>query len=337
MNYKERVSSFYLFILLFGLLLLPSCTFDYFEDETNYVVYVPKADRNHRADNFQIEDLRILIYGGQLEQERHFLSPFNNNPRSRVGNFNFHLYPGWHSVYCFANTSELEFSNLGSYDNAMFSLSQSVDGYKEPSNILLCTEYRNPNIKFPTLEVIDTVHFDRKYVAKICIAFKNLRRLNSQLNYNNISNINIEAEEVGVYQKLALFTDSINTRSSRYNEHDKMRLIATKDTNFYENPYSGYEFGIHNYYLPSLEEDTIRNKPIRLTLDFINNNNKVMYTLFIELIENGEPTILHTNQTIYIGVDGNKSFTLPLRSPQDWDINIQPGGNSGPGGGGLEM
>lgn len=337
MTLKHNTASFCSLIILFGLLFTTSCTFDYFEDETNYMVYVPKADKNLRTEDYQIEDLRILIYNGQLEQEKYYLSPFNNNPRSRVGNFNFHLYPGEYSVYCFGNTTGFSFYNLDSYENARFALEESTDGYKEPSNTLLCTEYRKPNVGFIGTESTDTILFEKKYVGKICIAFKNLVKFNALLNFNNISSIKIKASGVGTYQKLVHFTDSINTRSSRNSAEDKMLLIASKGNNFYENPYSDYEFGIHNYYLPSLYNDSIINEPIHLALDFIGNNDKIIYTLYVDLIENQTPIILHMNQTIYVGVDGNKVFTLPMISPQNWNENIESGGNTSPGEGGIEI
>ena len=38
------------------LLLLASCTYDYFKDETNYQVYVPEV-----VDN-KVSDCRVLVY-----------------------------------------------------------------------------------------------------------------------------------------------------------------------------------------------------------------------------------------------------------------------------------
>ena len=48
MNKKYYSQFFYLLAVLPALLYFSSCTYDYFEDETNYIVYVPKADENKR-------------------------------------------------------------------------------------------------------------------------------------------------------------------------------------------------------------------------------------------------------------------------------------------------
>lgn len=325
---------FYLLVILPILLLIPSCTYDYFEDETNYVVYVPKVDKDLRTETYSIEDLSIFIYNDGLQKEKYSHSPFTENARSMSGNFNFRLYPGSYTVYCFTNAQETHFQNLNTYDEARFDLQQSTDGvYQEPSAIYV--EYKTPTIQFPGPVVSDTAHFERKYVGRICVAFKDLYKLDASLTKNNIKRIEIEATGVGVTQYLLALKDSINTRSARYNATDKMQLSAE----VFDLEYKDFEFGIQNYYFPSPDlsaEPGRENEPISLLMKFIGQSDDVLTTLTAYVRDKaGNPIVLHMNETLIIEVDGNNIQILPLINPEDWDPQIESEGDSGPGSGGI--
>lgn len=321
------------FIVLSVCVCFASCTYDYFEDESNYVVYIPKADVNKITDTYKIDDVSILIYNDNLEKERYSYYPFDENARSRAGNFNFKLFPGEHSVYCFTNIPEIAFSDIDAYSTARFSLNQDENGYyEEPPAITL--ENRKPLIRFPGPVVVDTAWFETKYVGRICVAFKNLTNLNPALTLNNIKKVEVLAQGVGVVQYLSEITDISNTRSSKYNTNDRMKLTSQ----LYENPYQDYEFGFANYYFPSLVTSTsdAATEPISLELRFLNSNDQLITTpLVVDVINRttNEAIILHMNETLVVAIDGNNIQILHLDSPYDWDPNIEPGGNNTPGGG----
>ena len=87
-------------------LLLASCTYDYFKDETNYQVYVPEV-----VDN-KVSDCRVLVYDetGVLVGARYEAAPWKD-PRMRAGLFSFRLPPGEYKVYCYTNTDSLSFAD----------------------------------------------------------------------------------------------------------------------------------------------------------------------------------------------------------------------------------
>lgn len=321
------------FYLLVVLLLISSCTYDYFEDETNYEVYVPKVDKDMRTETYSIEDLSIFIYDDGLKKERHSHSPFTENARSMSGNFNFRLYPGSYTVYCFTNVTETHFQNLNTYNEARFELQQLTDGtYKEPSAIYV--ECKTPTIQFPGPVVTDTALFEQKYVGRICVAFKNLNKIDPSLTYNNIKKIEIEASGVGVTQYLLALTDSVNTRSSRNSTDDIMRLSAE----VFNLEYKDFEFGIQNYYFPSpdLSREDRQHEPIVLKLKFIGHSDNELSMLTIPFTDKAKnPIILHMNETRIIEVDGNNIQILPLDNPEDWNPQIEDEGDSGPGSGGI--
>lgn len=321
--------------ILICLCLLSSCTYDYFEDETNYVVYAPKADVNKRTETYKVDDVRIFIYNTDLEKHRYSLNPFEDNARTTVGNFNFKLLPGLHPVHCFSNFPGIEFSEIESYNTAKFSLQKSENGYyKEPPVIL--SEYLEPNIHFPGPLVMDTAWFEHKYVGRICVVFKNLERVDSKLSIDNIKQVELVASGVGTVQYLSNISDSLNTRSSRNNPSDKM-LLTTK---LYKDPYPGFEFGFENYYLPSpdLSSEGNSSEPINFEIRFIGDNNTIISTLHIEVIDdNQQPIVLHMAETLIVKIDGKDVQVLTLKDLLDWNTSIEKGEDNTPGGGGTEV
>lgn len=333
MNKKYYSQFFYLLAVLPALLYFSSCTYDYFEDETNYEIYVPKADQSIRTETYSIKDLSIFIYNDELYKERYSYTPFTENPRSKLGNFNFRLYPGTYNVYCFTNLEDILFQDLNTYSTARFDLQKSTDGtyYKEPSAIYV--EYKTPTIQFPGPVVSDTAFFERKYVGRICIAFKNLYKLESSLTYTNIKKIEIEASGIGVTQYLSALTDSVNTRSSRNDASDIMRLSAET----FLVKYKDFEFGVQNYYFPSPDlsgEGYVQ--PMELKLTFFDQSGNAVSFLKIPFIEKtGIPIVLHMNETRIIEVDGNNIQILKLDDLEPWNPIIEDEDDSGPGGGGI--
>ncbi len=316
----------YLFNLIVVINFL-SCTYDYFEDETNYVIYVPKADITHITEDYKVSDVHILIYKENLEREKKSSFPYEDNIRTKVGNFSFKLYPGSHSVYCFANTYIFDYFNLNTYESARFGLlPNDRNEYVYPNNMtdFYLENFRPTVILGPT--VIDTVFLEKKYVGKICIAFKNIKINGTPLPFSEIAQVKIEASNIGVFQKFSMLSDSIQTRSDRYSLNDKVNLTAIP----YKNPTEGFDFGIHNYYFPSLDESA--DKPLNLKVELLNRDGATLYLLNVEVQET-----LHMNQTIYLGVDGNRVHRLTIGSPQEWNSTINSEEDTTPGGGGIAV
>lgn len=334
-NIHKYTARLCLLSVLICLCLLSSCTYDYFEDETNYVVYVPKADVNKRTDTYKVDDVRIFIYNTDLEKDRYSLNPFEDNARTTVGNFNFKLLPGVHPVHCFSNITGVDFSEIQTYTTAKFALQQSEGGYyKEPPVIL--SEHFEPLIRFPGPLVTDTAWFEHKYVGRICVAIKNLETINSKLTLTNIKRVEVVASGVGTFQYLSHISDSINTRSSRNNTSEKMLLTAK----LYKDPYQDYEFGFENYYLPSpdLSIEGNSSEPINLNITFYDGNNNIIDFIHVEVIDaNHQPLVLHMAETLMVTIDGNDVKVLTLKDLLDWNPVIEAGKDNTPGGGGTEV
>ncbi|WP_255491297.1 MULTISPECIES: hypothetical protein [unclassified Dysgonomonas] len=316
--------------------MFSSCTYDYFEDETNYVVYVPKADAAKMTDTYKVEDVRIYIFNTDLQRERYSVNPFAENARSRVGNFHFKLLPGLHHVYCFTNMQNIGFSDIQSHNTARFGLQQSEDGYyQEPPVILV--DYNEPHMRVPGPPITDTAWFEHQYVGRICFAMKNLGKVNPKLSFDNIKKVDIIASGVGTIQYLSQLSDSVQTRSSRNGIDDKMRLSAE----LYQSPYKDFEFGFENYYLPSpdLSAEGNSSDAFSFKISFMDAGNNIIETLNVDAVDSktGKAVVLHMAQTIVLTIDGNNVQILELGNPHDWYSDIEGTDNNTPGNGGIEM
>lgn len=327
--YSFRIS------LFFSLIFFASCTYDYFEDETNYVVYAPKADSELMTDEYRIEDIRIYIYNETIGKQKTASYPFQENARMRFGNFNFRLYPGPYSTYCFANTGGMNFYDVDSWQNASFGLPKSAsEEYRYPGSLAgLLAEVKNPEIKYSVPLRTDTAYFNRRYSGRICVAFERLEKINPLLILTNIKEVKIEATGVGTRQSLTLLTDSTRTRSGRYSPSDKVTMECI--------PYAlkEYDFGIDGYFFPSLSDEGEGSIPITLSMDFIGRDGNSIHTFSISAMDysKNETIILHMNQTIYLSTDGLSTLMKDVAGPEPWDPGIVSDENQSEGDEGIGL
>ncbi len=143
---------FFLISIFFSLIFFASCTYDYFEDETNYVVYAPKANSELMTDGYRIEDIRIYIYNETIRRQKTASYPFEENVSMKFGNFNFRLFPGSYSTYCFANSTGIDFHETASLQDFFFGLPESHSNeYLYPGSLdEFYVEVKNSEIKYPT-------------------------------------------------------------------------------------------------------------------------------------------------------------------------------------------
>lgn len=187
------------------LLSLASCTYDYFEDETNYQVFVPEVL------NKTVSDCRVLVYNdaGTLVGARYATSPWDKDPRMEAGLFSFRLTPGEYKVYCYTNTDSLTFVDGQHLDASAFILKSSSTGpnrYVQPSDILF--QKFVPAIVHPGILQTDTAALER-YTGRITVRFKKFPG-----NVSHIKKVQLLAEGAPVMQYLKndTLTYSIDSR-----------------------------------------------------------------------------------------------------------------------------
>lgn len=93
-----------LFIYFLLLIFCSSCTYDYFEDETNYRLYVPQIHEK------SITDFHISVFDklGNLAFEREYIYPFDADIFIEQGIIKMKLPPGDYRISGFANSKNTE-------------------------------------------------------------------------------------------------------------------------------------------------------------------------------------------------------------------------------------
>jgi hypothetical protein len=103
-NIKRYVASVLALCATLGV-VVGSCTYDYFEDETNFRLYVPQIESGE-ISKFYVAFHRIDGGGGTHVVTREFTAPFNDNESIRQGILKFKLPPGQYDISTFADYSD---------------------------------------------------------------------------------------------------------------------------------------------------------------------------------------------------------------------------------------
>lgn len=234
------------------LLSLASCTYDYFEDETNYQVFVPEVL------NKTVSDCRVLVYNdaGTLVGARYATSPWDKDPRMEAGLFSFRLTPGEYKVYCYTNTDSLTFVDGQHLDASAFILKSSSTGpnrYVQPSDILF--QKFVPAIVHPGILQTDTAALER-YTGRITVRFKKFPG-----DVSHIKKVQLLAEGAPVMQYL-----KNNTLTGRLTPEDKMFHFGTLPVQE-----KADVLEVDHRFIPSVE-----NEPMRLNYTFLDENGAVV-------------------------------------------------------------
>ncbi len=290
-----------LIVLFIGVttLFLTSCTYDYFEDETNYQVFVPEVL------NRTVSDCHVLVYNdaGVLVATRYAVSPWTETPRMASGLFGFRLQPGAYKVYCYTNTDSVSFIDKQNLDNSAFVLQSSSSGqhhYVQPLDILF--QKFVPVIEHPGILKTDTASLEH-YTGRITVRFKNFPG-----DVSRIKNVQLLAENVSVMQYL-----NNDTLASRLTSDDRMYHIGGLPVQ----KHAGI-LEVEHRYLPSLEGETMR-----LNYTFLAEDGTVINHLPIEVQDKtGLPIRLLYGRHIIIEID---SYTVMSISIVGWNEDIVNG------------
>lgn len=281
-------------------LLGTACTHDYFDDETNYQVFVPEV-----LDG-TISDCRILVYNsaGALAGERYAAAPFDQNTRFTKGLFGFKLPPGKYAVYCYINTGGVSFSDHKTLSSASFSTLRAEEepeehAYMQPDDMFW--QKLNPDVPFSSFLKTDTASITR-YVGKVTVRFKNFPHP-----VTDIAQVRLCASDIATVQPL-----QADTLTSRHTDMDCM--VALNSLKPLAN-----EFEVQNLYLPSID-----GVMMDLRFRFLGNTDQIVAEMPVEVSDkiSGQPLRLISGQHMVIEVDG---YTIVRVSVIGWNEHIEGG------------
>lgn len=290
--------------ILLSAICLSSCTFDYFEDETNYILYVPDVEGR------SVKDCRVLVYdeNGSLAAEKYGALPFEDNPRMQTGMFSFKLKPGRYRVFCYANTDSLLFDGKSNIREAAFSLPKiQEDRYAQPPALMFDTG-RTPEIIHPGIIVRDTARLI-DYTGRITVRFKN-----PPFNVPSIKKVEMTAS--GIANRQLLQEDTLTRRiSSKDVEYHLGAVPVQNNPDYFELDYR---------FFPSIFNDsTSEAEQITLRFSFYDaDGNYVAQDLLVPVVDKatGKPLRLLHNKRIIIIVD---VYTIVKIEILPWDGDIQ--------------
>ena len=281
-----------------------SCTYDYFEDETNYIVVVPGI-----LDN-SIEDCRVMVYdaSGTLIKERYAASPWNTDQRIMRGEMTFRLPAGDYKVFCYTNTGGVAFVDNDNLETSAFTLNaheDSTDEYKEPSEMLF--QVLNRNVAHPGILHVDTVKSER-YVGRIVVRFKNPPMTATEI--SNVANVHLKAEGAAVVQYLKK-----ETLTDHKSDHDIMSCLgaftAPAQTNVLE---------IDHLFFPTVDDGGI----MQLTYTFLDSASGEIIKIPVRLADEATdtPIQLSHGQKLIVEID---KYLVTSFNLVGWNEDINTG------------
>ena len=291
-------------IILLSAICMPSCTFDYFEDETNYILYVPDVEGR------SVKDCRILVYdeNGNLAAEKYGALPFEDNPRMQTGIFGFKLNPGRYRVFCYANTDSLLFDGKSNIREAAFSLPKiQEDRYAQPPALMFDTGH-NPEIIHPGHIVRDTAKLI-DYTGRITVRFKH-----APFDVPSIKKVEMSAS--GIADKQLLQEDTLTRRFTPQDVEYNLDAVPVQNNPDY--------FEVDYRFFPSIFNDsTSEAEQITIRFSFYDaDGNYVAQDLLVPVADKttGKPLRLLHNKRIIIIVD---VYTIVKIEILPWNEDIQ--------------
>lgn len=297
---RKNILLIVLFAIVTIIISYTSCTYDYFEDETNYIVFVPEVyDKT-------VRDCRVMIYNeaGVLVGEKSATAPFDKDPRIQIGQFAFRLQqPGDYKVYCYTNTDSLTFAETGSFDRASFKMNliEGSDNYMQPSDMYF--QKLEHTVEHPAFLIVDTTDIKR-YTGRITVRYKNFPAYLADL--SKVEKIHTTAEGIGTKQYIKL--DTLTTRSGPTDVMSHFSTPLDRGADRIE---------IDNRFFPSIE-DTLS----VLNFELFDSNDERVINLSLEVadFDTQIPLRLLHGRRMIIEVD---RYTIINVSVVDWDADVQ--------------
>lgn len=304
-NMRKNRLLIVLFTCVTALFSIASCTYDYFEDETNYIVVVPEV-----LDN-SIDDCRVMVYdaAGTLVKERYAAYPWNDGARIMRGEFTFRLPAGEYKVYCYTNTGGVTFVDNQNLETSAFTLNEentNANTYVQPSDMFF--QVLNRSIIHPGMMHTDTTEIER-YVGRIVVHFKNPPMTATEI--SNIADVRLKAEGAATKQYLRK-----ETITDRISENDVMSNLGALST-----PTQADVIEVDHLYFPTVNDGKI----MQLDYTFLDAANGEIISIPVVLADEatGTPIQLSYGQKLFIEVD---KYAVVKISLVGWNEDIQSGG-----------
>lgn len=281
-----------------------ACTYDYFEDETNYIVYIPEVKDK------TIDGCRVMVYdkAGLLVGDKS-TETSTNDAKIHLGLFGFRLPAGDYKVYCYANINGMGFADESSHETSALHLANHAteEGtYLQPSDVFF--DIIDHTVEHPGILRTDTAAIER-YVGRITVRFKNF-----PFDLTDLSRIDLLAEGVATKQYLKHDTLTACVADGDVMKHtDDLSTISL----------SSGVLEVDHRYFPSVE-----NSYKTLNFSFFSSNGKQITQMPVGVVDpdTNIPIRLYYGKRIIIEIDRYLITNIQLVG---WDEDIKTGDDVG--------
>lgn len=303
-----RSLAFKISACLVMLVACASCTYDYFEDDMNYKVFVPEF-----RDGL-LTDCRVMIWDtetGKLVGDRYARTGETRDNLVDLGIFPFRIAPGNYKVMVLTNTDSVEFRGHDDLASAAFALSSKDDGiFKSPA--MMYFQYIPRELELQGKLVVDTAQIEQ-YPARITVRYRG-----GAVSADACKKVKMRLSNIGheQYVKLDTLTSGEQDRHSDYwyNEIEPYPLSG-----------EGARFETSCLLFPSKD-----NEMKTLIVDYKTSDDNILAHYVITLLKTeSEPLILRHGEHAIIDIY-NEGFTFTINGWSDNISGSEVGGSSDP-------
>lgn len=282
------------------LLTLGSCTFDYFEDDMNYKVFVPEFKER------TIRNCRVLVWDkktGRLVGDRYARVGATNDNVLDAGIFAFRIPPANYKTCVLTDTDSVGFNDIADLTTASFSLDNDGDRrYKEPAYMKF--DYINRELVAQGMIVTDTARLEL-YPAIIKVRYRG-----TDVSAETVKKAAMTLSNTATRQQISL--DTITSGPT-----DSYTLYNYNDVEPWPQAAEGAKFEFSGLLIPTKE-----NELMHLALNMCDDEGHSIRSYRFALTDRESKPITILHGRVFIIDIYNEGFMITI---EGWDESILGG------------
>lgn len=283
--------------------LFSSCTYDYFEDEMNYKIYVPEFREK------SIKDCSILLWNiddNSLAGEWYSKTSAPQDALIRDGLFYFRLRPGNYKAHIIANLDSVNIFERTSFQDATFAFdanNQKVRLAPYPFK----NDYVEREIKAIGQQIVDTAHISR-YPAQLIVHYHG-----AGLNPSLCKSIRMTLKNVSTVHNISVGSPDLSMEEVEHNYEFTDLVPFPSDAD-------GAMFSVGGFLFPTHPEQVVQ-----LSLSYNDEKGEPILAYNFQLMDSsnpGHPLKFGRGEDVIIDIYGSSEDGFFFRV-KGWDPDIK--------------
>lgn len=277
-----------------------SCTYDYFEDDMNYKVYVPEFKER------SIRNCRVLVWNaetGTLVGDRFATVGQTGDNVVDAGIFAFRIPPAKYKTCVLTDTDSIGFSDIPDLGSAFFSLDRRENGsFREPDYMQF--DYIDRELVAQGMIVTDTARLEQ-YPGILKVRYRG-----TDVPAESLKRAVMRLSGIGTEQKISLDTITSGPEDA-YTTYDFREITP------WPQAAEGAKFEFSGFLFPTVED-----RLMYLSLDMIGENGSTIHSYRFALTNKESSPIRILHGMTYIIDIYNEGFIITI---EGWDDTILGG------------